>query len=501
MNLISDATLRDGNHAIRHQLGREQIADYARAANAAGIDIVEVGHGNGLGGSSCLLGQTPIDDVLMLETARAVLTTSWLGVHFIPGLGKATDIELAIEAGVDVVRVATHCTEANVSRRFIEQTRRAGRVAYGVLMMSHMAPPEVLLAQARLMQDYGAQAVILMDSAGYSTPNLVREKVRLLVEALRVDVGFHAHNNLGLAVANSLVALEQGARIVDACVKGFGAGAGNTQLETLVAAMEREGHAANTSFERVTALARESEAFLSPKTPHIAAANIVSGLYGLFSGYVPHIQKAALEFGVNEFELYRRLAERRLVAGQEDIITEEASRQQRPRAGPPAQPAPVRPPGAARRPASCRPEPRARRASTRDEQHGDKHMTGLNPQGQGHWEGIEREVLTPDIERQVVNGDALMMARLFLKKGAFVATHSHPNEQFTLILSGRLLFRYGERLEHEAEVGPGGILHLPANLPHNALCLEDAVDLDIFTPPRADWLEPDGNRYFAGARA
>ncbi|POS03482.1 4-hydroxy-2-oxovalerate aldolase [Burkholderia gladioli] len=326
MNLISDATLRDGNHAIRHQLGREQIADYARAANAAGIDIVEVGHGNGLGGSSCLLGQTPIDDVLMLETARAALTTSWLGVHFIPGLGKATDIELAIEADVDVVRVATHCTEANVSRRFIEQTRRAGRVAYGVLMMSHMAPPEVLLAQARLMQDYGAQAVILMDSAGYSTPNLVREKVRLLVEALRVDVGFHAHNNLGLAVANSLVALEQGARIVDACVKGFGAGAGNTQLETLVAAMEREGHAANTSFERVTELARESEAFLSPKTPHIAAANIASGLYGLFSGYVPHIQKAALEFGVNEFELYRRLAERRLVAGQEDIITEEASR-------------------------------------------------------------------------------------------------------------------------------------------------------------------------------
>lgn len=326
MILISDATLRDGNHAIRHQLSAAQIHAYARAADEAGIDVVEVGHGNGLGGSSCLLGQTPISDRLMLETARAALRTSRLGVHFIPGLGKAADISLALEIGVDVVRVATHCTEANVSARFIEQTRAAGRTAFGVLMMSHMAPPDALLAQAKLMERYGAQAVVLMDSAGYSTPSLVRAKVERLVDGLDIDVGFHAHNNLGLAVANSLVALEAGARIVDACVKGFGAGAGNTQLETLVAAMEREGHDTRTTFERVMTLARGTETFLNPKTPHIQSANIASGLYGLFSGYVPHIQKAAQEFGVNEFELYKRLAERKLVAGQEDIIIEEASR-------------------------------------------------------------------------------------------------------------------------------------------------------------------------------
>lgn len=326
MILISDATLRDGNHAIRHQLSAAQIHAYARAADEAGIDVVEVGHGNGLGGSSCLLGQTPIGDRLMLETARAALRTSRLGVHFIPGLGKAADISLALEIGVDVVRVATHCTEANVSARFIEQTRTAGRTAFGVLMMSHMAPPDTLLAQAKLMERYGAQAVVLMDSAEYSTPSLVRAKVERLVDGLDIDVGFHAHNNLGLAVANSLVALEAGARIVDACVKGFGAGAGNTQLETLVAAMEREGHDTRTTFERVMTLARGTETFLNPKTPHIQPANIASGLYGLFSGYVPHIQKAAQEFGVNEFELYKRLAERKLVAGQEDIIIEEASR-------------------------------------------------------------------------------------------------------------------------------------------------------------------------------
>ncbi len=326
MIVISDATLRDGNHAIRHQLTAAQMYEYASAADQAGIDIVEVGHGNGLGGSSCLLGQTPIDDTIMLETARAALKSSQLGVHFIPGLGKSSDITLALEAGVDVVRVATHCTEANVSARFIEQVRLADKTAYGVLMMSHMAPPEVLLAQARLMEGYGAQAVILMDSAGYSTPSLVKSKVSRLVDGLGIMVGFHAHNNLGLAVANSLVALEEGALVIDGCIKGFGAGAGNTQLETLIAVMEREGYQANTTFEKVTELGRRSEAFLSPKTPHISASNIASGLFGLFSGYVPHIQKAAQEFDVNEFELYARLAKRKLVAGQEDIITEEAGR-------------------------------------------------------------------------------------------------------------------------------------------------------------------------------
>ena len=126
-------------------------------------------------------------------------------------------------------------------------------------------------------------------------------------------------------------------------------------------------------------------------------------------------------------------------------------------------------------------------------------MAGLNEQGFGAWDRIEREALTAQIERQVVSGDELMMAKLYLKKGAFVGTHSHPNEQFTYVLEGRLLFRFGENLEHEAVVGPGEILHLPANLPHNALCLEDAVDLDVFTPLRADWLAPDGQRYFAGS--
>ncbi|RQR43957.1 4-hydroxy-2-oxovalerate aldolase [Burkholderia sp. Bp9140] len=323
---ISDSTLRDGNHAIRHQLTAEQIAGYAAAADAAGIDIVEVGHGNGLGASSSLLGHAAVDDRTMLAIARERLKCSRLGVHFIPGFGKASDIDMALDIGVDVIRVASHCTEANITARFIEQTKAAGKEAYGVLMMAHMASPEVLRQQAQLMERYGADAIVLMDSAGFSSPAMVRDKVRCLLDYLDVRVGFHAHNNLGMAIANTLVAVEEGATVVDGCFKGFGAGAGNAQLEIMVAVLERHGYPICTSFDLVGRLSAEVSGFLCPETPHIDSANIASGLYGLFSGYVPHVRRAAQHFDVDEFELYRRLADRRLVAGQEDVITEEASR-------------------------------------------------------------------------------------------------------------------------------------------------------------------------------
>jgi len=324
--IISDSTLRDGNHAIRHQLSVAQISSYATAAEKARIDIVEVGHGNGLGGSSSLLGHSAVSDRKALETARARLVKSLLGVHFIPGLGKSADIAMALEIGVDVVRVASHCTEANITARFIEQIKTADKIAYGVLMMAHMASPEKLLEQAQLMEHYGADAVIIMDSAGYSSPDMVRQKIHLLSEHLNIQVGFHGHNNLSVAVANTLVAVEEGASIVDGCIHGFGAGAGNTQLEPLIAILERSGVAISTSFERIVKLAEDAETFLQRTTPHIQISNISSGLYGLFSGYVPHVQRAARKFEINEFELYKRLADRKLVAGQEDVIVEEASR-------------------------------------------------------------------------------------------------------------------------------------------------------------------------------
>jgi 4-hydroxy 2-oxovalerate aldolase len=323
---LSDATLRDGNHAIRHQLTLDQIARYAEAADEAGIDVVEVGHGNGLGASSCLLGRAANSDTEMLAAARAKLRHSKLGIHFIPGFGKTSDIELAMETGVDVFRIATHCTEANISRQFIEQAKKGGKIAYGVLMMSHMADADELLKQSRLMQSYGADAIVLMDSAGFSTPDLVKEKVARLVDALTVSVGYHAHNNLGLAVANSIVAVESGATILDACVRGFGAGAGNTQLETLVAVLDRYGYRTGTDFARTATLAKRTDEFIPIKTPHIAVTNITTGVFGLFSGFVPHIERLASELKIDPFELCRNLAKRKLVAGQEDVIVEEAHR-------------------------------------------------------------------------------------------------------------------------------------------------------------------------------
>jgi 4-hydroxy 2-oxovalerate aldolase len=265
---LSDATLRDGNHAIRHQLILEQFSRYAAAADDAGIDIVEVGHGNGLGASSCLLGRAMHMDTEMLAAARANLRRSRLGIHFIPGFRKTSDIDLAAACGVDVFRVATHCSEADLSAQFIRQVKQAGKIAHGVLMMSHMADAAQLLQQSRLMQSYGADAIVLMDSAGFSTPDLVKKKVTCLVESLTMPVGYHAHNNLGLAVANSIAAVESGATIIDASIRGFGAGAGNTQLETLVAVRERYGYRTGTDFARTATLAMHHRALAGQDAAH-----------------------------------------------------------------------------------------------------------------------------------------------------------------------------------------------------------------------------------------
>ena len=249
---LSDATLRDGNHAIKHKLSISQIKAYAQGAEQAGLDIIEVGHGNGLGGSSCQLGECNVSDVDMLATAVSNCNRTKVGIHFIPGLGKDSDIDLAIDIGVNVFRIASHCTEANVTRRYIERIRSKEKTVYGVLMMSHMASDEALVMQSKSLEMYGAQGVVLMDSAGFSTPRDVTEKIKRLSENISVPIGFHAHNNLGLAVANSIAAIDAGATIIDGCAKGFGAGAGNTQLEVLVAVLEKLEYQIGTSFKAVS---------------------------------------------------------------------------------------------------------------------------------------------------------------------------------------------------------------------------------------------------------
>lgn len=331
--IVHDPTLRDGQHAVAHQLGREQIRDYAAAADAAGIPVVEVGHGNGLGASSHQVGRSRLTDEEMLATAREALPHSRMAALMLPGWATGADLRSAVRQGVDVVRVAAHCTEATVTERHLGLIRELGIEAQGVLLMTHMAGPEQLAEQCALMVGYGAQAVCLFDSAGHFLPGDVTARVAAVAAAVDVPVAFHGHNNLGLAVANSVAAVEAGARVVDACARGFGAGAGNTQLEVLVAVLERCGHSTGIDLRRLSDAADLAERTLMPAPPTIDSTSLASGLAGVFSGFKKPVLAAARDAGVHPWDLFLALGRDRVTAGQEDVIPDAARRLAREGAG------------------------------------------------------------------------------------------------------------------------------------------------------------------------
>jgi len=323
--LISDPTLRDGNHAVAHKLSLEQIGIYCEAADSARVPIVEVGHGNGLGASSLQVGEAAVDDRTMLRYARSKLKTSKLGIHVIPGFATIErDLKPALDYGVDVIRVASHCTEADITERHIRFCRSQGKTVFGVLMMAHMADEETLRSEAAKMQDYGAEAVILMDSAGNSLPADVTRKMEYLVANLAISVGFHAHNNLGLGIANSIAAIDAGAAIVDGCARGFGAGAGNAQLEVLVAVLQRMGIETGIDLYKMLDAADLAELKLMKEIPVIKSVSVVSGLAGVFSGFLKPVIRISQEFSVDPRDVFFELGKRKVVAGQEDIIIEVA---------------------------------------------------------------------------------------------------------------------------------------------------------------------------------
>ena len=299
--LISDATLRDGNHAVSHQITEQQIATYCEAADSAGIPIVEVGHGNGLGGSSLQVGEAAVNDRTMLTIARKHLKKSRLGIHVIPGFATIErDLKPAVDYGVDVFRIATHCTEADITERHIRFCKMEGKVVFGVLMMSHMVEKEILADEARKMQDYGAEGIILMDSAGNYLPNDVKEKVSFLKENLQVSVGFHAHNNLGMGIANA-------------------------QLEVLVAGLDRMGHDTGIDLYKILDASNLAERELIKEMPATRSTSIVSGLAGVFSGYLAPVNRIAKEFDIDPRDLFFELGRQKVVAGQEDFIIEIAA--------------------------------------------------------------------------------------------------------------------------------------------------------------------------------
>jgi 4-hydroxy 2-oxovalerate aldolase len=324
--LISDPTLRDGNHAVQHKLEREQIRSYAAAANAAGVPIVEVGHGNGLGASSLQVGEAALSDREMLRTAREQLTDSKLGAFGIPGFAtRHRDLDVALEEGADVFRVGTHCTEADLTERHMTYLVEQGKPVYGVLMMCHMCSPERLAEEARKMQHYGARGAIVMDSAGALLIDDVRRRVAALIEGTHLEVGYHGHENVSLGVANSIAAVEEGATILDGTARGFGAGAGNTQLEVLVAVLQRLGHETGIDLYKLLDAADLAERELVQTIPTTDSITIVSGLAGVFSGYSRHVRRIAGEFGVDPRDVFFRLGEREVIAGQEDVILEVAA--------------------------------------------------------------------------------------------------------------------------------------------------------------------------------
>lgn len=324
--LISDPSLRDGNHAVRHRLTREKIALYCRLADTAGVPIVEVGHGNGIGASSLQLGESTCPDAEALAAARENLKKSKLGVHIIPGFATIEkDLKPAIEAGVDVFRVASHVTEADLTQRHIEYARTRDKTAWGVLMMSHTVSKEILLQEAMKMQVYGAEAIVFMDSAGNYLPQDVKERVETLVQGLSIPVGFHGHNNLGMAIANSVAAADAGARILDGCIRGFGAGAGNAQLEVLVAVLHRLGYTTGIDLYKLLDAADTAEKEILEGVPTISSVSVVSGLAGVFSGFMKPVTRIAKEYGLDPRDIFFELGRRKVIAGQEDYIIEVAT--------------------------------------------------------------------------------------------------------------------------------------------------------------------------------
>lgn len=322
---IHDPTLRDGNHAVRHQLTKENFRDYCRAAEAAGVPVVEVGHGNGLGASSMLIGEAAVTDDDLITIARENLKTSKVSMHVIPGFATIKrDLIKAIDLGVDIFRVGAHVTEADVCQRHIEYVRSANKTAFGVLMMSHMASVEKLVEESRKMQSYGAQALVIMDSSGHYFPEDVTERITALVTSLNIPVGFHGHNNLGMGVANSVAAVRAGAEILDASIRGFGAGAGNTQLEVLVAVLHRLGYTTGIDLYKLLDAADLAGREFNPVPPFSSPMSIVSGLSGVFSGFAKHVETAAKDYNVDPRDIFFELGKRKAVAGQESLIFEVA---------------------------------------------------------------------------------------------------------------------------------------------------------------------------------
>jgi 4-hydroxy 2-oxovalerate aldolase len=322
---LADTTLRDGSHAVAHQFTEEQVRAVVRGLDRAGVTIIEVSHGDGIGGASFNYGFSHTPELQLIAAAAEEATRATIAVLLIPGLGTVRDLRAARSAGAGMVRIATHCTEADVSLEHFGVARDLGLQAAGFLMLSHMVDGAVLAAQARIMVDAGCECVYVVDSAGALLPEQVQERVAALVDEIGDDaeVGFHGHQNLSLAVANSVVAQRAGAARIDGTLCALGAGAGNTPTEVVAAVFDRLGVATDVDLEAIVEAA-ETVRGLGLPLPVIDRDNIVMGHAGVYSSFLLHARRAEERYGIPAHRILAECGRRKFVGGQEDMIIDVA---------------------------------------------------------------------------------------------------------------------------------------------------------------------------------
>lgn len=324
---VTDTSLRDGSHAKGHQFTREDVVAIVRALDGAGMPVIEVTHGDGLGGSSYAYGFSKVDERELISAAVETSRRAKIAALMLPGLGTKDDIKAVHDLGTSVIRVATHCTEADISEQHFQFSRKLGLETVGFLMMAHSVPPETLAKQSRVMAEAGCQCVYVVDSAGAMIMEEASDRVAAVVDAIGsfAQVGFHGHENLSLSLANTLLAIRAGAVQVDGSTRRFGAGSGNTSCEALAAVCERQG--IDTGLDPI-AMMNAAEEVVRPVMDGecvLDRMSLIMGYSGVYSSFLKHAYRAAERFEVSGADILMRCGQRKLVGGQEDQILEIAA--------------------------------------------------------------------------------------------------------------------------------------------------------------------------------
>lgn len=322
---LNDTTLRDGSHSVRHQYTKDQVRTIVRGLDDAGIQMIEVTHGDGLGGSSFNYGFSKVSDLDLIEVAAQEARQAKIGALLLPGLGTLHDLKEAHARGASLVRVATHCTEADVSIQHFQAAREMGMETGGFLMLSHRLAPAELAKQARIMVDAGCQCVFVVDSAGALIMDQAGDRVRALVDEIGDDaeIGFHGHQNMSFGVANSVLAVNAGARQIDGSLAGLGAGAGNTPTEVAAVAFDRLGIETGVDLTQILDVADQLKRMVN-RLPSMDRGSIVQGQMGVYNSFLLHAERASERYGVPVQDILAEVGRRGYVGGQEDMIIEVA---------------------------------------------------------------------------------------------------------------------------------------------------------------------------------